>query len=46
MSLRRIWVAVPTQQLCHERRAGVNRNPLPQELLEQFGAGAVNKAEP
>ena len=33
------------QQLRHERRAGVNANTLPQELLEHFGTATIDKTE-
>lgn len=33
------------QQLRHERRAGVNANPLPQKLLSHFGAATIDKTE-
>ena len=35
----RVGIAVPMQQLRHERRAGVNANTLPQKLLQQFDTG-------
>ena len=40
-----ICIAVPMQQLRHERRAGVNPNTLPQKLLQHFDTGTIDKTE-
>jgi hypothetical protein len=39
----RVLVAVQTQQLRHERRAGVDSDTLLHELPEQFGTGRIDE---